>query len=283
MFSHVARVTVTSIGFLSVSAVTLSAEMIHLMARKGDKDAVMAEINKGVPVDLPSTMHTTESGVSPLFVAARFGRTEVVEALIAAGAEVDKFFENESGLYPAGTALFAASAQGHEAVVDLLLAAGADPTRYVPTIGTPLSFALEPGHVNVAAKLIAAGAPERIEAVPIDHLIAAADVDVGKSEATQCHLCHQFEPIEVIDRGLVGPPLWDIVGRSIGTAPDFEYSPVMSAQEGEWTYQALNSYLASPYLYMPGARMFTRVENEERRAAIIAYLRTLSDDPKPLP
>ena len=46
MLSHIARLFVFSIGGLSLTAVASNAEMIHLMARKGDTEAVRAEIER---------------------------------------------------------------------------------------------------------------------------------------------------------------------------------------------------------------------------------------------
>ena len=51
-----------------------------------------------------------------------------------------------------------------------------------------------------------------------------------------------------------------------------------------WTYDELNEWLYKPSAYAPGTRMtFAGINNDKQRADVIAYLRTLSDNPEPLP
>ena len=55
---------------------------------------------------------------------------------------------------------------------------------------------------------------------------------------------------------------------------------------GNWSYAELNSFVANPTAFLPGTKMSgtgTAVEDVERRVQIIAFLRTLSDAPIPLP
>jgi cytochrome c len=111
-------------------------------------------------------------------------------------------------------------------------------------------------------------------------LIAAADLAMGKQSAKKCQACHTF------DRGganKVGPNLWDVVGRDIASI-DFNFSNALKGKPGEWTYAELDAYLTNPKAYAPGTKMsFAGLRKAEERAAVIAYLRSLSDSPKPLP
>jgi cytochrome c len=51
-----------------------------------------------------------------------------------------------------------------------------------------------------------------------------------------------------------------------------------------WTYDALNDWLFKPSAYAPGTRMtFAGITSDKQRADVIAYLRSLSDSPEPLP
>ena len=264
------------------SAGNVSAEMIHLMARKGDVEAVMAEIDKGVDVDLPSTRHTTEVGVSPLFIAARFGKADVVVALIGAGADVGKLFKHTSA-YTYGTPLHVAASSGSVEVVEVLLEAGADPNVYEYVVGTPLHLAIQFGHSRVAQTLIAAGAAVRVVQPPISSKLAEASLALGKEVISGCVTCHSLVA-EGHDPRLVGPPLWSIIGRPIASFEGFEYSSSMAAENGTWDYETLNSFLAAPKLYMPGTKMWaSAIDDVTRRASAIAYLRTLADNPLPLP
>lgn len=268
---------------LVLAAFPVRAEMIHLYARKGEATKVMAEIAKGVPVNLPSTRNTTETGVSPLFIAAKFGQTETVRALIRAGAEIDTFFDHPDAPYPYGTPLHVAAYWGRAEVVGLLLEAGAAPDQYDIRVGTPLQMALENGHTEIGDMLIAAGALTRVEQPSINGMIASADLALGNEIARGCEYCHHMEQGSA-DSEHAGPPLWGIVGRPKGAVEGYEYSNSMAQESDAWSYEALNSFLAAPYRYLPGTRMTVRgIESDSRRAALIAYLRTLSETPVPLP
>ena len=66
--------------------------------------------------------------------------------------------------------------------------------------------------------------------------------------------------------------------------PEFKYSKTLQDWEGAWTYEDLNIFLYGPILTTPGVRMETSgVPDETERVNLIAYLRTLSDKPIPLP
>jgi cytochrome c len=121
-------------------------------------------------------------------------------------------------------------------------------------------------------------APAADEGVGV--LLAQADVDEGAKAARKCAACHSF------DEGganKIGPPLWDVVGRDIA-ALDFAYSDALSEKEGAWDYQALDDFLAEPRGWAPGTKMaFAGLREPEERADIILYLRSLSNEPAPLP
>jgi cytochrome c len=116
----------------------------------------------------------------------------------------------------------------------------------------------------------------------IADLLKAADPAAGAKVAAKCKACHGF------DKGgpnKVGPNLWDIVGAKQAHLGDaFKYSDALKGLGGEWTYDALDKFLTSPKEYVPGTKMvFPGLKKPEDRAAVIAYLRSLSDSPKPLP
>ena len=111
-------------------------------------------------------------------------------------------------------------------------------------------------------------------------MIKDASVEDGERAARKCVVCHTMEKG---GGNKVGPPLWDIVGRDIANIEGYAYSSAMKEAEGEWTYKKLDEYLANPRGEVKGTKMvFPGVKKEGDRAAIIAYLRSLSDNPKPL-
>ena len=66
----------------------------------------------------------------------------------------------------------------------------------------------------------------------------------------------------------------------------FNYSNIFQEKHdaGEiWTYEALWAFLQNPREWAPGNRMtYAGVRDEDDKAAIIAYMRSLSNDPAPL-
>jgi cytochrome c len=281
-------ITFTLRGLSALTAVicftqSASAEMIHLMARKGDVAKVMAQIDKGVPVDLPSTKNTTNAGVTPLYVASQFGKVEVVEALLAAGAVLASKGESHAGVESNGTPLHVAASWGQADVVRVLLKAGADPASPDNYLGPPLHVARAKDRQDVVDLLLAAGATNRIDEPSISEKLASADVEKGKARAGACKFCHRLT-LDDEKPSQAAPDLWDVVGRPMGSVAGFDYSDVMRERGEVWDYDALNSFLARPFEYLPGTKMaIIGIVDVDERANLMAYLRTLSDTPAALP
>lgn len=126
---------------------------------------------------------------------------------------------------------------------------------------------------------VAKAAPVKIPA--IGPLLAKASVDEGKKVARKCAICHNFE------KGAgtkIGPDLWNVVGRTMGQGDNFNFSDAMKKKGAKIDYKTLNHFLYDPQTFVPGTKMtFTGVKDPQERADVIAFLRTLSDNPKPLP
>lgn len=128
-----------------------------------------------------------------------------------------------------------------------------------------------------------AGAAPSIEEAPVDlgTLLADASVAAGERGSALCAACHSF------NKGgaqLQGPNLWNIVGREIASVDEYSgYSSALQAKEGAWTYEALDAFLYNSQEYVPGTAMAQKIKKDSKRADIIAYLGSLSDDPVPYP
>ena len=118
--------------------------------------------------------------------------------------------------------------------------------------------------------------------VPLGQLLASADVSRGSDSAKKCATCHTFEKN---GPNRVGPNLFGIVGDKKGEGRGgFNFSAGMKAKGGTWTYDDLNRFLANPKAFVPGTAMgFAGIQKDSQRADVIAYLRTLADNPEPLP
>jgi cytochrome c len=129
----------------------------------------------------------------------------------------------------------------------------------------------------------APAAPAAPAVEPIGPLLASANVENGRAIAQrQCASCHTFNEG---GRHGVGPNLWNIVGSPHARAEGFRYSAANQAKANEpWSYEALNAFIANPRAAMPGTSMgFNGLANAQQRADLIAYLRSLSANPVPLP
>jgi cytochrome c len=133
--------------------------------------------------------------------------------------------------------------------------------------------------VKIEATEVSAGGGSAVAMPePILAMIAAADVERGKGVAKACTACHKFE--QGGGNG-VGPELAGIVGAKKMSHAGFEYSGALNEQGGDvWTYAELNKFLWKPKAYSKGTKMnFIGVKKPEDRAALIAYLRTVSGNP----
>jgi len=142
----------------------------------------------------------------------------------------------------------------------------------------------KPAYV-IAAGVAPAGAEKAVAAAagpkPVGPLLAKASVDNGEKVAKKCASCHTFEKGGA---NKIGPNLWNVIGRKMGGHEGYAYSGGMQGMGKDWTYDALGEFLYSPKDFVKGTKMtFAGLKKDEDRADVIAYLRSLSDSPKPLP
>jgi cytochrome c len=121
-------------------------------------------------------------------------------------------------------------------------------------------------HVEGAAIGPDAGKAE----APIAALLQTADIAKGEAGFKKCVACHT---ITAGGANGLGPNLHGIVGRPIGKAAGFAYSPGVAGKGGNWDWEALNSWLKSPKAFIDGTKMsFGGIGKGEDRANVIAYL-----------
>lgn len=118
-------------------------------------------------------------------------------------------------------------------------------------------------------------------AISLAELLADADPAKGQKVFKKCAACHT---VDDGGKNKVGPNLWNVVNAEVGKRGGFAYSKAMVEKGGTWTYENLNAFLAKPKAFVPKTKMaFAGLKKANDRAAVIVYLRTLSDSPAPLP
>jgi cytochrome c len=297
MFSRVIHLSIwLFFGFANLA----TAGPLLDAARAGDIEQIKQLLATGADINESAGVGTA------LWYAIKEDHPETAVFLIQHGADVNAHT-------PWGTPLHAAAAEGLEVVAQSLLERGADPNARGKANQTPLHVAAGAGHIEVVRLLLDHGADVNAAAMfnqpalhfavmnghfevadllrqrgtkappvaDITALLSSADPARGKIVAQQCTACHRMDRE---GQTLNGPPLWNIVNRRKASFEDYQYTPALKALGGTWTFDALNLYIAQPAWTVPGIGMkMEGVPSPQGRADLIAYLRTLSDSPVPLP
>ncbi|XP_016138733.1 ankyrin-3 [Sinocyclocheilus grahami] len=129
---------------------------LHIAARKDDTKAAALLLQNDHNADVESKMmvnRTTESGFTPLHIAAHYGNINVATLLLNRGAAVD--FKARNDITP----LHVASKRGNANMVRLLLERGARIDAKTKDGLTPLHCGARSGHEQVVEMLLDRGAP----------------------------------------------------------------------------------------------------------------------------
>ncbi|XP_049320923.1 ankyrin-3 isoform X7 [Astyanax mexicanus] len=129
---------------------------LHIAARKDDTKAAALLLQNDHNADVESKMmvnRTTESGFTPLHIAAHYGNINVATLLLNRGAAVD--FKARNDITP----LHVASKRGNSNMVKLLLERGARIDAKTKDGLTPLHCGARSGHEQVVEMLLDRGAP----------------------------------------------------------------------------------------------------------------------------
>jgi cytochrome c len=246
------------------------ATPLYLAVKGGHFAAAKLLIERGADVNA-----APDPRLGPaLMLALAKRRTDLINLLLDGGANPNSKRSRENAIHIAVNL-------GCLDCVKALVEAGADVNAKTKDGKTPLHLAKFKGQREVADYLMSHGVVLPTPA-PISMKLAAADVEKGRTYFTHvCHGCHNAEPQGGIK---TGPNLWGVVGRDKASMANMRYSDTLLGLEGVWTYEDLNKYLLEPMLTTPGVYMeVPGVPDETERVNLIAYLRTLSDKPIPLP
>mgnify|MGYP001471095869 FL=1 len=117
--------------------------------------------------------------------------------------------------------------------------------------------------------------------VDVAALLALGDIEHGKKIFKKCAACHSINQ----DGGnKIGPKLWNVMFRTIGSITDYKYSKALSGYKKEWSWEEINGFLTKPAKWIKGNKMgFAGLKADKDRASVILYLNQNSDSPKTLP
>ena len=117
--------------------------------------------------------------------------------------------------------------------------------------------------------------------VDLHALFAMGDVEHGKKVFKKCAACHS---INAGGKNKIGPKLWNVMFRPVGSITDYKYSKALASYGKEWNWEEMNGFLIKPSKWIKGNKMgFAGLKDERDRASVILYLNQNSDNPKPLP
>ena len=139
-------------------------------------------------------------------------------------------------------------------------------------------YAVEVEQVSTTSSSTTIAADEKVD---IAALMAMGDIASGEKIFKKCAACHS---IIKGGKNAIGPALYNVVGRKVGSVEDYKYSKALATYEKEWTLEELNGYLIKPAKWIKGTKMaFAGLRKEADRASVIKYLNENSDSPVPLP
>ena len=119
------------------------------------------------------------------------------------------------------------------------------------------------------------------EKIDISSLIAMGDIAHGEKQFKKCKACHS---IKQGGGNKIGPKLWNVMFRPVGSINDYKYSKALSTYGKEWNWEEMNGFLIKPSKWIPNNKMgFAGLKSEKDRASVILYLNQNSDNPKLLP
>ena len=111
-------------------------------------------------------------------------------------------------------------------------------------------------------------------------LFASSSADDGAKVFKKCAACHS---IAKGGKNKIGPALWGVLGRQVGSISDYKYSKAMAAHGKVWSFEEMNNFLIKPKDWIKGTKMaFAGLKNAEDRAAVILYMNENTDNPLPV-
>jgi len=109
---------------------------------------------------------------------------------------------------------------------------------------------------------------------------AYAEDLTGDSEHGESLFDHHCGACHSLNASRVGPILSGVYGRKVGVVTGFTYSTALKSSSVVWNASNLDQWLTNPQKFIPGQRMNFSISDPQKRADIIAYLKTVSGPQK---
>ena len=117
--------------------------------------------------------------------------------------------------------------------------------------------------------------------VDLSSLFKDADIAHGEKVFKKCAACHS---VKKEGGNKIGPKLWNVMFRPVGSVTEYKYSKALSVYNKEWTWEEMNGFLLKPAKWIKGNKMgFSGLKSDKDRSSVILYLNQNSDSPKTLP
>ncbi len=240
----------------------------------GAAEAVGETIAEGAEAVVDGASDLAEAAVEGASDAAEVVQEGVADAAeaVAEALTDEPAVEEEAAETPA--------AEAAEPETEVAAAAPAPAEEQAAAAEAPAAPDAAPAAAEAPAAPDAAPAAAAGSDDPFVVAYLAATAADGQRQFRKCSACHRLEE----GRNGVGPSLWNVVGRDIGSVSGFNYSNALAGKGGAWTPEALNGFIENPKGWAPGTKMaFAGLKKIEERAAVIRYLNESGDNPVDVP
>ena len=132
---------------------------------------------------------------------------------------------------------------------------------------------------NVGAENSSIATEESSDSGNIMAIFASTSAADGAKVFKKCAACHS---ISEGGANKIGPALWGVLGRKVGSLENYKYSKAMAAYGKIWSFEEMNGFLIKPKDWIKGTKMsFAGLKNAKDRAAVILYMNENTDSPLP--
>tara|TARA_B100001123_G_scaffold438922_1_gene574733 strand:+ start:2709 stop:3236 length:528 start_codon:yes stop_codon:yes gene_type:complete len=111
-------------------------------------------------------------------------------------------------------------------------------------------------------------------------LLTSVSASEGEKIFKKCAACHS---IAKGGANKIGPALWGVLGRKVGSVSDYKYSKAMASYGKSWSFEEMSGFLLKPKEWIKGTKMsFMGLKKAKDRAAVILYMNQNTDNPLPI-